>query len=83
MPPPASSLSEVSTRPARVRHMPRVVVGATTAPGEPSPTVARESPTHSHLASVHALVVRYTVVAIGWALLGIYCAEVFSAFRSH
>jgi hypothetical protein len=35
------------------------------------------------LASVHALVVRYTVVAIGWALLGIYCAEVFSAFRSY
>jgi hypothetical protein len=35
------------------------------------------------LASVHTLVVRYTVVAIGWALLGIYCAEVFSAFRSH
>jgi len=32
---------------------------------------------------VHALVVRYTVVAIGWALLGIYCAEVFSAFRSY
>jgi len=32
---------------------------------------------------VHALVVRYTVVAIGWALLGIYCAEVFSTFRSH
>ena len=83
MPPTASTLSAVSTRQARLRHMPRVVVGATTAPGEPSPAVARESLTHSHLASMHALVVRYTVVAIGWALLGIYCAEVFSAFRSH
>jgi len=28
-------------------------------------------------------VVRFTVVAIGWGLLGIYCALVFSAFRSH
>jgi hypothetical protein len=58
-------------------------VGVATAPEESSSIIARTSPSHSHLASVHALVVRYTVVAIGWALLGIYCAEVFSAFRSH
>jgi hypothetical protein len=32
---------------------------------------------------MHALFARFTVVAIGWALLGIYCAMVFSAFRSH
>ena len=28
-------------------------------------------------------VVRYTVIAIGRALLGVYCAEVFSAFCHH
>ena len=83
MHPSAPSLSPCSTRHVRLGDTPRVDVGAATAPGEPSPIIARASPTHSHLASVHALVVRYTVVAIGWALLGIYCAEVFSAFRSH
>ena len=58
-------------------------MGAATAPRKPSPIVAQKPQARSGLDSAHALVVRVTVVAIGWGLLGIYCALVFSAFHSH
>jgi hypothetical protein len=83
MPTSAHSLSPFSTSQVNLGETPRDAMEAATAPSEPSPIVERAPPAHSSLDSAHALIVRYTVVAIGWALLGIYCAEVFSAFRSH
>jgi hypothetical protein len=83
MHPSAHSLAPFSTPQVGLTQTPRVDGGAVTAPEKPSPIVERAPPTHSSLDAAHALIVRITVVAIGWGLLGIYCAMVFSAFRSH
>jgi len=83
MPPSARSLSPFSTPDVGLSQTPRDALEAATAPSEPSPIVERALQARSGLDSAHALIVRYTVVVIGWALLGIYCAEVFAAFRSH
>ena len=83
MHPSARSLSPFSTPHVGLSQTPQVAMEAATAPSEPSPIVERAPPAHSSLDAAHALIVRITVVAIGWAVLGIYCAMVFSAFRSH
>ena len=83
MPTSAHSLSPFSSPQVNLSQTPQVAMEAATVPEKPSPIVAPAPQAHSSLDSAHALIVRYTVVAIGWALLGIYCAEVFSAFRSH
>jgi hypothetical protein len=83
MPTSAPSLSPFSTPQVDLCRTPQVAREAATVPEKPSPIVAPTPQAHSSLDSAHALIVRYTVVVIGWALLGIYCAEVFSAFRSH
>jgi hypothetical protein len=79
----APVLSAFSGRHDRLGHAPRVATGAAIAHGDPSPIVARAPQTSSNVNPGHALGGRFAVVAIGWALLGIYCAEVFSAFCSH
>ena len=76
-------LSAFSAHHVHLGHAPRVAVRAATDPREPSPIIARASKRRANLESMHALAVRFVVVAIGWALLGIYCAMVFTAFRSH
>ncbi len=76
-------LSASPARHVRLTRTPRPAMEDASAPGASSPIVARAPRTRSNLASAHPLIARCVVVAIGWALLGIYCAEVFSAFRSH
>ena len=83
MHPSAHSLAPFSAPQVGLSDTPMVAVEAAPVPGKPSPIVAQAPQTYLSLDSVHALVVRFTVVAIGWGLLGIYCALVFSAFRSH
>ena len=83
MPTSAHSLSPFSAPQVNLSETSRDAMEAATAPSEPSPIVERAPPAHSSLDAAHALIVRITVVAIGWAVLGIYCAMVFSAFRSH
>jgi len=83
MQPSAHLLSAFSARQVRLTRTPRGAVEAAIAPGKSSPIVAPAPQTRSSLASAHPLIVRCVAVAIGWALLGIYCAEVFSAFRAH
>ena len=76
-------LSAFSAHPVHFGQTPRISVGTATTPRESSPIAARAPQTRSDLNPGHALFARFTVVALGWALLGIYCAVVFLAFRSH
>ena len=76
-------LSASPARQVRLTRTPRAAMEDASAPGDSSPIRARAPRTRSNLAPAHALIVRFVAVAICWALLGIYCAEVFSAFRSH
>ena len=83
MHPSAHSLSPFPAPQVGLSDTPRGAMEAAPAPGNPSSIVAPAPQHYLSLDSVHALVVRFTVIAIGWGLLGIYCALVFSAFRSH
>jgi hypothetical protein len=83
MHPSAHLLSAFSAHQVHLTRTPRGLVEAAMAPGESSPIVARASQARSSLVSAHPLIVRCVVVAIGWALLGIYCAEVFSTFSAY
>ena len=78
-----TQLSAFSVRHAHFGHTPRVAAGTAIAPAARSSIIARAPQTHANLNPRYALLARCTAVAIGWTILGISCAELFSAFHSY
>jgi hypothetical protein len=76
-------LSAFSAHQVHFGHAPRIAAGTATASEESSSVIARAPQTHANLSPGHALLARFTVVAIGWTILGVFCAELFSAFHGY
>ena len=74
-------LSASSAHHVHLGDAPRAAVRAITTPQKPSPIVARAHRARAAVVSARARIARCVAIAIGWALLGIYCAQVFAAFR--
>ena len=81
MPSLAPFLPALPARDDRPEPASPAVAAAAPVPAEPSSGMVQMPQTRSRWDHARAWVVRYSVVAIGWTLLGIYCAGVFSACR--
>jgi hypothetical protein len=79
----APFLSAPPAREVCLGQEPRLAARVIATSAKPSSIIARAAPQRSNLHRMHVSAVRVAVVAIGWTVLGISCAELFSAFHGY